>query len=118
MPQLLDGTNSAVDYDPHLHRNVPSATSNTETIIHLLKGSLGTGILAMPQAFYFSGYATGIICTIIIGILCTYCLHVLVQAQYIICKRRRVPMLSYPISMKIALQEGPPALRFLAPAAV
>lgn len=106
------------DYDPHLHRDVPSATSNTETLIHLLKGALGTGILAMPQAFYFAGYASGIINTIIIGILCTYCLHILVQAQYAICKRRRVPMLSYPISMKLALEEGPPVLRFLAPAAV
>lgn len=66
------------DYDPHLHRNVPSATSNTETIIHLLKGSLGTGILAMPQAFYYAGYLSGIINTIIIGALCTYCLHILV----------------------------------------
>lgn len=114
-PQLLDGS---VDYDPHLHRDVPSATSNNETIIHLLKGSLGTGILAMPQAFDNAGYLNGIIGTIIIGFLCTYCLHVLVQAQYVICKRRRVPMLSYPISMQIALEEGPPCMRFLAPAAM
>lgn len=66
------------EYDPHLHRNVPGATTNTETLIHLLKGALGTGILAMPQAFYFAGYLSGIISTIVIGILCTYCLHILV----------------------------------------
>lgn len=115
---MLGRADDGDDYDPHLHRDVPSATSNTETLIHLLKGALGTGILAMPQAFYFAGYASGIINTVIIGILCTYCLHILVQAQYAICKRRRVPMLSYPISMKLALEEGPPVLRFLAPAAV
>lgn len=81
----------------------------------MLKGSLGTGILAMPNAFYNSGYVTGIIATIIIGVLCTYCLHVLVKAQYELCKRLRVPILSYPMSMKYALEQGPQSLRWFAP---
>lgn len=88
---------------------------NTETLIHLLKGSLGTGILAMPNAFYNSGYVTGVIATIIIGFLCTYCLHVLVRAQYELCKRLRVPCLSYPMSMKYALEQGPHSIRWFAP---
>ncbi|KAK9739762.1 Transmembrane amino acid transporter protein [Popillia japonica] len=99
------------DYDPHLHRNVEHPTSNTETIIHLLKGSLGTGILAMPEAFKNSGLATGAIFTVIIGFICTYCLHILVNAQYALCKRLRVPILTYPESMRIALETGPPGLR-------
>ena len=37
------------NYDPHLHRSVPHPTSNSETLAHLLKGCLGTGILAMHQ---------------------------------------------------------------------
>lgn len=41
-----------------------------------------------------------------------------VRSQYILCKRRRVPILTYPISMKLALEEGPPYLRWLAPFAV
>lgn len=53
--------------------------SNTETLIHLLKGSLGTGILAMPKAFHQSGYLSGFVNTILIGILCTYGLHILVS---------------------------------------
>lgn len=86
--------------------------------MHLLKGSIGTGILAMPQAFYHSGYAIGVFGTIIIGILCTYCLHILVNSQYILCKRNKVPLLSFPISMKMALETGPPSLRFLSSSAV
>lgn len=106
------------NYDPHLHRNRPHPTTNFETLVHLLKGSLGTGILAMPQAFYNAGYISGFVNTILIGILCTYCLHVLVQAQYALCKRHRVPILTYPISMKMALEEGPACLRPFSPYAV
>ena len=80
---------------------------NAETLIHMLKGSLGTGILAMPNAFYNSGLITGTIATIFIGVLCTYCLHILVKSQYKLCKKLKVPILNYPMSMKAALEQGP-----------
>lgn len=115
---MLNKDDAGEDYDPHLHRNIPNATTNTQTLIHLLKGSLGTGILAMPQAFYYAGYASGIINTIFITFISTYCLLVLAKNQYILCKRHRLPMLSYPISMKMALEEGPAGLRFLSKIAV
>ncbi|CAH1366374.1 proton-coupled amino acid transporter-like protein CG1139 isoform X1 [Tenebrio molitor] len=103
------GTNE--DYDPHLHRVVENPTTNVETLIHLLKGCLGTGILAMPEAFKNSGIFNGLVSTFIIGVLCTYCLHVLVKSQYILCKRLKIPILSYPESMKLALESGPQCLR-------
>ncbi|KAI8430463.1 hypothetical protein MSG28_000731 [Choristoneura fumiferana] len=107
------------DYDPHLHRQVNNPTNDFETLVHLLKCSLGTGILAMPQAFARSGLVTGILATVIVGIIVTYCLHVLVRSQYDICKRLRVPLLTYPESMSAALAAGPPSLRALArPAAL
>lgn len=64
-----------------------------DTLIHLLKGSLGTGILAMPNAFHHSGYLVGSIGTIIIGIVCTYCVHILLRSQYELCKRKKVIVL-------------------------
>lgn len=111
----LSPSEDMTDYDPHKHRNRPNPTSNFETLVHLLKGSLGTGILAMPNAFYNSGLLVGVIATIIIGILCTYCLHILVKAQYKLCKRLRVPILSYPLSMKYALEGGPRCVRWFSP---
>ncbi|XP_039763928.1 proton-coupled amino acid transporter-like protein CG1139 isoform X2 [Pararge aegeria] len=99
------------DYDPHLHRQLPKPTNNMETLVHLLKCSLGTGILAMPQAFARAGLVTGIIATVLVGVLVTHCLHVLVRAQYAACKRRRVPQLSYPEAAASALGGGPAALR-------
>ncbi|XP_030035360.1 proton-coupled amino acid transporter-like protein CG1139 isoform X1 [Manduca sexta] len=107
------------DYDPHLHRNLPKPTNNWETLVHLLKCSLGTGILAMPQAFARAGLVTAVVSTVVVGVLVTHCLHVLVQSQYAACKRLRVPLLTYPESMAAALQAGPAPLRSLArPAAI
>lgn len=34
-----------------------------------------------------------------------------VKAQYVLCKRLRVPVLTYPESMKVALEMGPEFLR-------
>lgn len=67
-----------------------SSNRDNDTLIHLLKGSLGTGILAMPNAFFNSGYAVGFVGTIVIGIICTYCIHMLLRSHYELCKRKKV----------------------------
>lgn len=58
--------------------------SNGETLTHLLKASLGTGILAMPQAFQCSGLITGIFATVFVSFVCTFCSYSLVSARNII----------------------------------
>lgn len=74
--------------------------------------------MAMPQAFARAGLATGTLGTVLAGVLVTHCLHVLVRTQYTACRRRRVPLLSYPAAMRAALEDGPCApLRRAAPAA-
>lgn len=103
------------DYDPYLHRTVEHPTTNADTLIHLLKGSLGTGILAMPKAFYNAGYLVGGIGTVIIGIICTYCIHLLIKAEYELCKRKKVPSLNYPAVTEAALMEGPSWAKCMAP---
>lgn len=69
------------------------------------------GILAMANAFNDSGYVTGIIGTIIIGVLCTYCIHQLIGAEYELCKRKKVASLNYVGVTEAALLEGPKCLR-------
>lgn len=48
------------------------------SLAHLLKSSLGTGILAMPMAIKNAGLIFGAVGTIIVGIICTHCVHILV----------------------------------------
>lgn len=44
-----------------------------------MKSSLGSGILAMPLAFKSAGFIMGVVGTLIIGFICTYCSHILVK---------------------------------------
>jgi len=53
---------------------------NLDTMIHLLKGNVGTGILAMPDAFKNAGLFVRTIGTILMGIICTHCIHMLVRS--------------------------------------
>lgn len=84
-------------------------------MLHLLKGSLGTGILAMPNAFHNAGYLTGSIGTIIIGFICTYCIHQLVKAEYVLCRRTKTPSMNYPTVAETAMKEGPTLFKKIAP---
>ncbi|CAH0546046.1 unnamed protein product [Brassicogethes aeneus] len=111
----LKTTGEVADYDPYLFRSVDHPTTNSETLLHLLKGSLGTGILAMPLAFYHSGYLFGVIATALIGAICTYCIHLLIKAEYVLCKRRQLPSMTYPQTVQFALMDGPPFLQKCAP---
>lgn len=65
----------------------------------------------MANAFNDSGYIAGIVGTIIIGVLCTYCIHQLISAEYELCKRKKVASLNYVGVTEAALLEGPKCLR-------
>lgn len=80
-------------------------------LAHLLKGSLGSGILAMPLAFKNGGLVFGAIGTVIIGFVCTHCVQLLVQSAQKLCVRRRVPALDMSTTAEAAFLTGPPLLR-------
>ncbi|CAH0390786.1 unnamed protein product [Bemisia tabaci] len=103
------------DYDPYLHRDVKHPTSYSDTFFHMLKASLGTGILAMPNAFHNAGFTVGTIGTLVIGFLCTYAIHSLIGAGYELCRRRKVPSMTYPQTSEAAFEEGPQWLRWFTP---
>nr|CAD7258642.1 unnamed protein product [Timema shepardi] len=88
-------------------------TRDMDTLIHLLKGSLGSGILAMPLAFYNSGLLFGVLATFVIGFICTYCVHVLVKCAHILCRRTQVPSLGFAEIAEAAFLAGPPAVQRL-----
>lgn len=102
-------------YNPYQHREVKHPTSYFDTLIHLLKASLGTGILAMPSAFKNAGYVVGTLGTVIIGILCTFTIHLLITSSYELCIKRKIPSLTYPGTAAAAFEEGPRCTKKFAP---
>lgn len=101
------------DYEPYEHRTKTHATSNMETLLHLIKGSVGAGMLAMPLAFKNAGLLTATIGTILISFLASYCMHQLLRIRHHICKRQRISKIEYADAMKIAVCNGPNCLKWL-----
>ncbi|KAF0750940.1 Uncharacterized protein FWK35_00027821, partial [Aphis craccivora] len=81
--------------------------SNGETLTHLLKASLGTGILAMPLAFQCSGLITGIFATLFVSFVCTYCSYLLVKCAHTLYRRTKVSAMSYADVAEVAFSNGP-----------
>ncbi|CAG9130323.1 unnamed protein product [Plutella xylostella] len=112
LAETIGGDEDQDNYDPHLHRKVEKPTTYSETLMHMLKGSIGAGILAMPEACRRTGVLWGIIGIILIGVFATYCIHILIKSQYVICRKKRTGYLSYQKSMGIAAETGPKFLRW------
>ncbi|KAJ8672357.1 hypothetical protein QAD02_003616 [Eretmocerus hayati] len=106
---LVDGPgdDDIIDYNPFEHRRLAHPTSDMDTLIHLLKGSLGSGILAMPVAFKNAGLFFGLFATFFIGAICTYCVHVLVKCAHELCKKTQTPSLSFAEVAEAAFLVGP-----------
>ncbi|XP_068245460.1 proton-coupled amino acid transporter-like protein pathetic isoform X2 [Palaemon carinicauda] len=94
-----------------IKRNLKVSTTNNETLVHILKGMIGSGILAMPQAFMNSGIWTGVILTPLLGVVCIHSMFLLVKTSKELCKRAGVPALSYEESAVAAFEYGPKNLR-------
>ena len=68
---------------------------NCDTIIHLLKGNIGTGILAMPDAIKNSGLLVGTVGLVVLSVLCVSCMHMLVNCAHTLGTRARKPYMTY-----------------------
>ena len=51
-----------------------------ETLIHLLKGNIGSALYAMGDAFRNAGLIVAPITAFLLGIICVYAQHMLVSA--------------------------------------
>lgn len=86
------------------------SNSDSEALANLLNSALGTGILAMPLAFASGGLWFSLFGTMAVGLICTYCVHVLVKCSHIICHRIRKPSLGYSSLAEAAFSVGPQPL--------
>ncbi|CAG5130942.1 unnamed protein product [Candidula unifasciata] len=85
--------------------------NNTQTLMHLLKGNIGIGILALPQAVKHAGIWTGLVGILCIGAISIHCMHILVYCSHKLCKRTSTVSLDYAEVLATALKTGPSRLR-------
>ncbi|KAH8321792.1 hypothetical protein KR067_001720, partial [Drosophila pandora] len=97
-------------YNPFEHRD-PNGASSGGALAHLLKSSLGTGILAMPMAFHNAGLVFGMVMTLIVGFLCTHCVHILVKTSHNICRDAKVTSLGFAETAEKVFEYGPKGMR-------
>ncbi|CAG9562915.1 unnamed protein product [Danaus chrysippus] len=109
---------SREDLDPYVpaaHRPLESNTSSFGALAHLLKASLGSGVLAMPLAFKNAGLLVGVIGTMAIGFVCAHVIHVLVKTSQALCVEIKRPCLGYADTCDLVFQTGPKPIRKYAP---
>ncbi|KAL0267642.1 UNVERIFIED_CONTAM: hypothetical protein PYX00_009851 [Menopon gallinae] len=99
------------NYNPFENRKIDNPTTFNGALAHLLKSSLGSGILAMPMAFKNGGLAFGLVGTVVVGFICAHCVHMLVRCSHILSKRIMVPSLTFAGTAEAAFETGPPATR-------
>ncbi|XP_067008887.2 proton-coupled amino acid transporter-like protein CG1139 [Anabrus simplex] len=101
---------SAESHVPFANRKNTSVT-DAGAMAHLLKGCLGTGILAMPNAFKNGGLAFGLVGTLVLGTICAHCMNILVSSSQFLCRRTKTPALDYSNTALVAFETGPKAVQ-------
>ena len=75
-------------YDP-LREEVPDneRTNYAQTLMNLMNGIIGSGVLSMPIAFLNGGWLVALIVTPIIGLISCYCIHLLLSVNVSLMQR-------------------------------
>uniref|UniRef100_A0A1B6LHE4 Amino acid transporter transmembrane domain-containing protein n=1 Tax=Graphocephala atropunctata TaxID=36148 RepID=A0A1B6LHE4_9HEMI len=81
-------------------------TSDTGTVLHIIKSNLGSGLLAMPFAFHNIGLLMGSVSTVLVGVVCAHCMHILVKSSQELCYQEDRVSLTYSETVEAAFRLG------------
>ena len=56
-----------------------------QTIIHVIKGNVGPGMLALPRAVSLAGLWVGSIGIVFLSLFCIQCMHLIVECSQRLC---------------------------------
>jgi proton-coupled amino acid transporter len=104
--------NPAADQTNELLRNILAknaskrllhSTNDFESFVNLMKGTIGSGIVALPIAIQRAGYVLGPLATLFLGIIATHCMVSLVEITAQLCKSHNIPALDYAETAMLAV---------------
>ena len=101
------GPGDGKTFDPFSERRVDNPTTDCDTLTHLLKASLGTGILSMPYAFKNAGLLAGVFATILVAFVCTHCAYILIKCAHVLYYKTRRTEMSFADVAEVAFATGP-----------
>ncbi|CAH2103463.1 unnamed protein product [Euphydryas editha] len=105
-----------LDSEDDGQHQVSHPTSYAETLLHLFRGNIGSGLLAMGDAFKNGGIVFAPVMTALLGVICVHAQHLLLNCSedlYVKSKRDQLPGFAETVSL--VFEYGPARLRPLAP---
>lgn len=93
--------------------SVNHPTSYLETMMHLFKGNVGSGIFALGDAFKHAGLLLAPPLTIFLGVICVHAQHILVKCNEEVTRRVNNPVATsgFAGTVEMCFATGPLSLR-------